>query len=106
MTETFAAQGGVIRAVAAMSRAFGHLPPIYISLSRHDGAGILAVDAPDAFEVWREALGIPPQAVELRSFAGSSWVVATVTWHGAAFELSCHAIPAVAPHEAENGGAL
>jgi len=69
--------------------------PNQLDISLHDGLG--------AFELWREALGIPADAVKFSARNTAMNLKATTTFAGATVELIGYADPL--PNQNVNGGA-
>jgi hypothetical protein len=88
-TITLAEQRVALTALAQLSAAFGHLPgahfslntifPQQVDISLHEGL--------DAFEVWREALGIASEDVQIRDGKSSAHLKAVTQFAGATVEL-------------------
>lgn len=84
-----AAQKSALAALATVARTFGHLPAAEFHVSRvyPDRLSIRLYSNLTEFEVWREALGIPVDAVEYRTQPGDSVLTAITPWGGAIVEL-------------------
>ncbi|MFF5980894.1 hypothetical protein ACFY78_18815 [Streptomyces olindensis] len=84
----FEEQAPVVEALAALVRMFGHLPKPYITLNRFSTALGLQLDSPSAFEQWRTALQVAPDAVDSRSSENDAWLCADGVFRGVAVRLT------------------
>lgn len=100
MTHTLAAQQAALDAVAQLGRIHGHLPGATISLTDiwPSTVSISLDEHLDAFEAWREALGIPADAVEYTERPSGMNLKAEGSFAGATVELSGYA-PRLSPAE-------
>lgn len=81
-------QAAAAAALLALTEMFGSLPAPYVVLGPHAEALRLQLRTPDAFEVWRVALVIPPDDVELVSWDGDTWLRGTGLFRGVPVELT------------------
>jgi hypothetical protein len=90
---TLAEQLPAIESLAALAGMLGHLPGAYFTM-HHLFANRLDVqaDSPADFEVWREALQVPAETVELHTYKGGTWLKARTTFHGTEVELTSHGL--------------
>lgn len=86
---TLAQQRPALGALAQMAGAFAHLPGAHLDISPTypDQLTISVHDDLGAFEVWREALGITPDAVSYKALTSHMHIKAEGTFAGAAVEL-------------------
>jgi len=91
---TISEQQPAIDALMALTALFGSLPPAYITVTDTAGNHVaLQLDSPHDFEVWREALRIPPGSVSWHVFNASVWISASTEVYGAVVGLSGHNVP-------------
>jgi hypothetical protein len=90
---TLAQQRTALAALTYMSGAFGHLPGAHFALSTiyPDQVDISLHDGASDFEVWREALGIPTDAVQLKG-REAPHLKATAAFAGATVELIAYTV--------------
>jgi hypothetical protein len=90
---TIAEQLPAIESLAALAGMLGHLPGAYFTM-HHVFANRLDVqaDSPADFEVWREALQVPAETVELHTYKGGTWLKARTTFHETEVELTSHGL--------------
>jgi hypothetical protein len=79
-------------ALLALASTFGHLPVPYVTITRSEPELGLLTDAVGDFELWRAALLIAPDAVELVNSGPNSWLAVDGFAHGAPVHLTCHSI--------------
>lgn len=94
-------QGDATDALVALIETFGHLPCGYIKIHRPvltvPAALGIQFDSPQAFEVWRTALAIPPSGVELKATSDDYvWLQADGVFHGVAVHLTGFNVPVTA----------
>lgn len=78
----------VAAAIATLVEMFGTLPAARFNAHAHLDARLdLAVDVPADFEAWRVALQVPADTVDLRTYAGDTWLVLEATVAGVAVQL-------------------
>lgn len=87
-TAQFEEQTPVIEALAELNKMFGHLPKPYITISRFGGALGLQLGSPSAFEQWRTALQIAPDAVDAHNRESDSWLAANGIFRGVEVRLT------------------
>jgi hypothetical protein len=101
VTRPISEQGAAVEALAALIEMFGQLPGGYIKVHQPvltiPAALGLQVDSPQAFEVWRAALGIAPSGVDLRAASDEYvWLQADGVFHGVAVHLTGFNVPLTA----------
>lgn len=92
---TIGGQAAVAEALVALIEMFGDLPAPYITIHapRWEPAVLgLQLDNPEAFELWRTALGIAPSGVELHANASQGWLQAEGVFHGVGINLTGHGV--------------
>ncbi|MGW2591989.1 hypothetical protein ACWCXC_17220 [Streptomyces sp. NPDC001515] len=92
-TGTFADLAAAAQALAHLQATYPTLPALYISVPSTGTSLDLQAGTPGAYEVWRAALGIPPAAVELRSYYESAWLHASTRVEGVVTLLTGHGLP-------------
>ncbi|MFD7860940.1 hypothetical protein [Streptomyces sp. NPDC059783] len=92
-TGTLADLAAAVEALAHLQATYPTLPALHVSLL-HTGTSLdLQAGTPGAYEVWRAALGIPPTAVEIRSYYESAWLHSATRVQGVATILTGHGLP-------------
>ncbi|MEU5595723.1 hypothetical protein [Streptomyces sp. NPDC020298] len=94
-------QGAAAEALGSLIRMFGQLPDAYIKVHRPvlsvPAELGLQLDTPQAFEIWRTALGIAPSGVEMRATSDKHvWLQADGVFHGVAVHLTGFNVPLTA----------
>lgn len=92
---TLAEQRVALDALAQLSAAFGHLPGAHIGLNTifPNRVDISLHDGLNAFEAWREALGIAAEDVQIQQRKTAMNLKAVTTFAGATVELIGYADP-------------
>lgn len=87
-------QQAALDTAASLARTHGHLPAAHIATSTvfRDQVDIHLHDGFDAFEAWREALGIAPATVDHHMFEdGRMYLQATTSFLGVTLQLNGYA---------------
>ncbi|MGW1122829.1 hypothetical protein ACWD5B_37920 [Streptomyces tanashiensis] len=93
-------QASSFAALLALTDKFGALPSGYITIHNTDHARVgLQLETTAEFEVWRAALQIASEDVELRSWNGSTWLQADGTFQGVTVHLTGFGIEVPAAEE-------
>ncbi|MFC9700867.1 hypothetical protein ACFTWD_09270 [Streptomyces sp. NPDC056943] len=86
-------QAPAAAALLALTETFDGLPAGYITMHSRGKIYVgLQLDSPDAFEAWRTALLISPEAVQLCAFEGSTWLAADAMFRGVRFHVTGYGI--------------
>ncbi|MFJ9657576.1 hypothetical protein ACIRPR_06360 [Streptomyces griseoflavus] len=83
----------VAEALAALVAEYADLPRPYVYMFTTSPRIGLQLDGPAEFELWREALAVPPAEVDLVVTPGSAWLDASGEFRGVAFDMSGHDVP-------------
>lgn len=86
-------QAPVFEALCALTAEFAEMPRPYITISSCSSHFDLQLDHPAHFEMWREALGLLAESVQLKAFSTSVWLAADGEFRGVSFRLSGHEVP-------------
>ncbi|NED73320.1 hypothetical protein G3I51_13405 [Streptomyces sp. SID9944] len=98
-TNPISSQGDATDALVALIETFGHLPSAYIKIHapvRSFAPARLALqfDSPQAFELWRTALAVPPSGVALHAVSDEYvWLDAAAVFRGVRVELTGFGVP-------------
>lgn len=91
-------QAAAAAALLGLTQMFGHLPAPYVTIHAHSqGALDLQFSTPTEFEVWRTALLVPAEAIDLKTYGGDAWLATDAVFCGTRIHLSGHGVVMVAP---------
>ncbi|MEU9558038.1 hypothetical protein [Streptomyces fumanus] len=83
----------VAEALAGLVAEFADLPRPYIYLNTTVPVVGIQLSDPAEFELWREALAVPPAGVDLVVTAGGAWLSVDGRFRGVEFHLTGHGVP-------------
>lgn len=86
-------QAPIFEALCALTAEFAEMPRPYITIYSHLSHFNLQLDHPTHFEMWREALGLSVETVELNASSASVWLAANGEFRGVSFRLTGHDVP-------------
>lgn len=85
-------QRRIFAGLDSLAEMFDHLPPAYITIQANSTPTGMLLDSYNDFELWRQSLGIPPEAVEWHPYSRGSWMAMRGTVRGVEIELTCHTL--------------
>lgn len=90
--QRFADLAPLSEALSALIAEFAELPRPYVVLhTTLTGIGLQLSD-PAEFELWREALALPPGEVDLAVTPAMAWLHVSGRYRGVAFDLTGHGV--------------